>query len=207
MLVRLRRVMSQFSVASLALVAAVSVAHPAATSAVAPEVRQAPITTVTVKASGCQGCRIGPFNFRTQTAVGMGTAITNGVAVLRVETSLTRGMGFFITNSAPNANSDTNWLAVTRYKGKNPGNGVTERSAANAKYATQCWAGTDRRKVTLRLTVRHFTISDNFGNPTDVARAYFSPTLRTIGKPWETVDGALATQSVLDCSGESLPMR
>ena len=158
-------------------------------------------TAVTIQVHGCNGCELTPVNFRTQRGYTPHT-VRSGLVRFTLPSGATRGLGFLVTNSAPHAATQARYLAVARYRGKAAGRPVSATYAAHAGRATQCWAGTSRSRTTLKLTVRHFAGTSSYdGSRTDEIRPYFSPTLRSLGTPWRTHRGQLATQSVIDCSG------
>jgi hypothetical protein len=157
-------------------------------------------TKVRIFVTGCEGCGVAAYNFRTQRSFGT-RAVSDGKVTFRVPRKQTKGLGFFVESNRPDADYSAKFLAVARYGTKSPGSVVTSEEAASSETAAQCWAGTKRKKQTLRLTVEHIPGQGPTGDPVMTPRSYFTPSLKSFGTPWETFNGVLATQTVIDCSG------
>lgn len=160
-------------------------------------------TRVKLKVVGCEGCKLIALNWKGANQPSYGTRkIVGGVAVFNVPKAATKGLGFIIQNTAANADHQAQTVIVARYKGLIKGEPVPGYRARNGHYATQCWAGTTRDQVNLTVTVKHFPTTSIDGSAVnDAIRAYFNPTVASIGTPWATWNGGLYTQSVINCSG------
>jgi hypothetical protein len=168
--------------------------------------------TIKLKVSNCEGCTIHAGNLATGWGMGVDSPLTvqtvaAGRALFILPKSVTRGLSFSINNPGPNIEYFSDKLAVARYTGMPKGKRVKPHRAAEAAYATPCWAGARKNRVNLRMTVDYFPVwSHADGRYLDALRAYFNPSLRSIGSGWETWYGQLGTQSVIDCNGNFEPV-
>ena len=134
-----------------------SAARPA--HRLAPENVAGTNTVLILNVHHCGGCSVTPVKAGDGTvpAVWRGKTkkVRGGVVHWTVAVGHTVGMSFDIVD--PNAvplDSVTN--IVVAYRGLDVGARVPAGVAARKKLANGCWAGTQRRSVTLRVRVEHF---------------------------------------------------
>ncbi len=185
------------------LAAVTSLMTLAALATVAPPAQADPMTTITMRVMGCNGCTITPVQAIAGSAdmwTGQGVKVRAGRAVFSVPTARTSGMSF---------NLDATWrvdinaepVIVTQYEGYQPGQRVTKRQAKAAKKATACWAGTSDAAITLRVMVRRVWMP---GFPegtrrTRVPLAWMIPTAATTGGFDSADKGVIAQQEAWYC--------
>ena len=116
-------------------------------------------TVLSLKVHHCDGCSITPV----KAGDGSGPAVwrgrtkkvRDGVVNWRVAIQHTVGMSFDIVDpQAVPLDSVTD--IVVAYRGLDVGARVPPGVAARKKWANGCWAGTQRRSMTLRVRVEHF---------------------------------------------------
>lgn len=145
-------------------------------------------TTVTLEVARCEGCQVSVYNTvldRTGETLATVT-INDGRAHFRIQTRLTHGMSMNFDGDAagyitPDYRPDIAMAVV----GETPGRTVSARQARSAKGGWDCWSGTTRRSVTIRLNLFVFKTKDFMNNDKVVnsVAMWASPTLRPYGKP------------------------
>lgn len=166
----------------------------------APSQADPATTKISLTVVDCNGCVFSAYNFRSQTYLGEGK-VKSGKATITVERAGTKGLGFFVQNSAKNPQYDAQWLAVIRYAGLKAGKKVTNAQSLAAKRGMICWVGTSKATVSMRVMVKHFKTKDNAGRTVDGIRTYLSPAASSIGKGIRVYKGQAGTQGVVDCDG------
>jgi hypothetical protein len=138
--------------------AAVLVGAAPATTAQAETPSTVARTTLTIRAPGCDGCRItldqGVWT-RHDAKVWQRRAKTvrDGEVTFRVPTRRTHGMSMLV--DAPwDGQLEYVTTVAFRYAGLQPGDHVGARVARHKHRASACWAGTNRDAITLPLTIR-----------------------------------------------------
>lgn len=117
------------------------------------------LTTIRIKVTGCNGCKIFAHDsaHRDWSTVKHGYSrildrakVRNGKATLKVPTAQTPGMSFAVYDGPYSTGGGVPMVAV-RYQGKAVGETVSEYEAAGAATGSFCWAGTDRKRVSMRF--------------------------------------------------------
>lgn len=167
-------------------------------------------TTITIRVAGCEGCTISAWTAVPASGdAGDGGAtakatVANGVAVMRLPTSQTRGASFQIDPvEDPFMNAVT--LIVFRYKGAQVGDEVTKAQAATYTKGSACWAGTSQATARFDVRVRSVwgpAFDPLATDPPARARqpvAWVVPTQPSAAPYWPLFKGALQAQNTPDC--------
>jgi hypothetical protein len=126
-------------------------------------------TVLTLDVHHCGGCSVTPVKAGDGTVPvvwrGKTKKVRGGVVHWTVAIRHTVGMSFDIVD--PNAVPlDSVTDIVVAYRGLDVGARVPAGVAARKKWANGCWAGTQRRSVTLRVRVEHFPGVSDLPPPT-----------------------------------------
>ena len=165
-----------------------------------------PLTTITLKVTGCEGCTFqgqngtddaNPYN-------GPKATVAGGVAVMQVPTAQTVGL---VLTLDPSWTSESNAepLVVFQYKGAEPGARVTKAQAKRYAKASPCWVGTSAPTAKIRIMVRRVwapAFNPGVADPgrTRLPLAWVVPTVAAPTPFWPTYKGALATQNTVSCA-------
>lgn len=186
---------------TLALYAALPT-HPASARTDRPVAARVAHTAVTLRVSGCEGCRITAHSWlRLHMSVwsGIPRTVHNGRVTVYPPTGRTRGLSLSITD--PHAVSDgAEPGAVIRYAGVRAGTDVTPRKARRSTAGFYCWAGTTAPSATLRLTVDRYAERGLDGTYGYNIRVYGDPAIRSVGDRAQLHHGSFETQDVPPCS-------
>ena len=124
----------------------------------------APITSLTLRVHGCEGCTIQPVQARGGSNPvwrGKIKTVTNGLVHWTTAQRRTVGMSFDIFD--PNAVAlDFMTDIVIAYPGLDVGERVPAGFAKHHKRANACWAGSRRASVSLRVRVEQFPSMSEF---------------------------------------------
>jgi hypothetical protein len=120
-------------------------------------------TTIKLKVSGCQGCRIqavqnvgGGLPYRSKTK-----RVKNRKVEFVVPTDATHQMAFLVYAPFDEvAKAGFPMIVMVGWKGKDPGEGVSPAYAAGVHKASGCWAGTTDAVVKNRLVVTRVRIHE-----------------------------------------------
>lgn len=178
--------------------------------AMAGDSTSGPTTTITLRVDGCEGCTISAWTDSplADDAANGGPAakaeVANGVAVIQLPTSQTRGASFQVDPvQDPLMNAVT--LIVFRYKGAEVGATVTKPQTRGYREGSACWAGTSQE--TARLDVRVRSVWGPAFDPlaADAPKqarqpvAWVVPTQRSAPPYWPLFKGALQAQDTPAC--------
>jgi len=157
-------------------------------------------TKVTMRAPGCNGCRVQVMNaarFDENTWVLPEKKVVGGSVSFRVPRPETRGLSATVVAPWEGATGYTTLVAF-RYGGHRAGDHVGFADARTRSRAAACWAGTSERVTTIPLTVRKVRVAGTTG-PTNGTIAYARVT-----QPWQRPvlragRGVLGSQEQIVC--------
>jgi len=168
-------------------------------------VQQAPKTEVLVKVDQCRRCELIPISAGRKDPNDVWTGPRRRVGVdarvaFRVPRGRTKGLYFEVVPPPDAVRINAIPISISRYAGHAPGAMVSERTAARARRAFHCWAGTTRGSAVLRMTIDRFKTTDFVtGEPGYTIRVYMNPGTRTLGPAYQTWRGSLAAQDWFAC--------
>jgi hypothetical protein len=207
-----RRVLAALAVLTVALTVTASVLATVQSSSAAPtaEHRQAaPRTVVTILAPHCNGCSFsinqGIWDDTAPDGVrywnGPSGTVRHGKLKLRVPSEHLRGASIAMTAPWEGRTGYTTTVAM-RYAGHRVGDRVTVREARAARRATACFAGTDARALTLRLTTKRVPVEGTRGR-TPGTLAYVKSTQEWLSPMRRTYHGVLGSQDLDVCGSKT----
>ena len=165
-----------------------------------------PLTTVTFRVAGCEGCTISSWLLAGSSDGGPSAKakVMNGVASLQIPTAQTTGASFQIDPvKDPYMNAIT--LIVFQYKGAKPGSVITKAQATTYRRGSACWAGTTGDTAQIRVRVREVwgpAFDPLTKNPPTRALqplAWVVPTQQSAPPYWPLFKGALQAQDTPPC--------
>lgn len=116
------------------------------------------LTKIRYRVKGCENCLIQPHRVSARGSTYLDyprVRVRNGRAVSLVPTRRTRGMAISINARRWNPPGAIP-LVIVRYAGTTPGQKVSPSRARQSSQGTDCWAGTSRRTVTLKIRTERF---------------------------------------------------
>jgi hypothetical protein len=166
--------------------------------------RVAPLTRLTIRTPGCNGCEIRLF----QAVVGRKGVwqsrtrqTTDGKVTFTIPTARTHGLSMSVRAPWESSNGiPTGYVTMTafRYRGHKPGSSVDFRTARTQKRASGCWAGTDQRAKTLTLGVRRVRVHGTTGM-TDGTIVWMPVQARSWAPMQQVVGGIFGAQDAVFC--------
>jgi hypothetical protein len=157
-------------------------------------------TRLTFSARGCQGCEIGVMNGALRpenTWAADPKKVSGGSVTFRVPRPMTRGITATVLAPWEGTTGYTTVVAF-RYAHHAAGDAVSFSDARSQTRGTPCWGGTDRKQLTLPLTVRNVRVAGTTG-PTAGSIAYVDATQSWLTPMMRAGKGVLGTQEVIVC--------
>lgn len=189
--------------ALVAGLAGASAVPSGADASTAGRAREVPKTTITIKAPGCDGCRIAlahavwPAHGVPEVWESRSRTVHDGAATFRVRTARTHGLSMTVT--APwEGQLGYVTTVVFRYAGERAGDPMRFRRARDETRGSACWAGTREDAITIPLAVKKVRVS---GLGSRVAGSIaFTRTTRHSMRPMRAVrKGVMGSQDVNIC--------
>ena len=125
--------------------------------------------------------------------------VRDGKVTFVLPTARTKGLSLEIYAPWDNA-CDCNTNIVTRYRGVDPGERLTDTVARHKRRAEGCWAGTTASRFTMTVHVARFKAPQPDGQPGHVMRAYVNPQVASIAPMTRTFKGTLGNQDAFYCA-------
>jgi hypothetical protein len=125
--------------------------------------------------------------------------VRDGKVTFVLPTARTKGLSFEIFAPWDNA-CECNTNIVTRYRGIDRGNRVTDMVARHKRKAEGCWAGTAASTFTMTVHVARFKAPQPDGQPGHGMRAYMNPQVASIAPMTRAFRGMLGNQDAFYCT-------
>ena len=162
-----------------------------------------PHTTVTVRVTGCNGCRVVASSWvhlRSSSWHSAPRVVRHGKVTFHPPTRRTTGLALTVLDMHA-VNDGAVPIAVMRYASARAGHGVTARQAKRGTHGFVCWAGTSARRASFHLTVDRFPAVGLGGDHGYGIRVYADPAVRTLGDRRTFHKGIYETQDQPLCFG------
>jgi hypothetical protein len=190
--------------AAVAATAALSLAFAGTPTAQASDLRaagQAKSTALTIAIRACEGCEVTLISYTDANPQDGWSSdahvVQNGKAAFVVPTERTAGMSVMV-HTPWEGQTGYATMMVFRYQGLVPGDRIGFNRARTMRKASGCWAGTNKKEVTLRFKVRRVNVPGVHGRvPGQIA---WAPTTQVWLRPVLPVyGGVLGGQDVILC--------
>lgn len=196
----MKRTATRVAVLGLAATVLTLTAPPATTARPADAAQRPATTRIVLNISGCDGCSLAAHSYvdgSQDVWSSKGATVRDGRAVLKVPTARTAGMTVALTAPWEKRVGAVGQL-VFRYGGHRAGDKVTTAAAKDAKRGSACFAGTEARRLTLKVKVYRAHFPGTGGRAVAPA-AYTVTTQRATGPVDRVYDGFYGAQDVVPC--------